>query len=310
MCGGDTWCTKSDDGAVARCMRVESDRPSNGSDGLVAWIHTLATNGEQPHKKHRAVAEKKKPQVDFHELADKLAKSSGAARGRSRLSKMLGVSVESLERLHVGVGWDSYRGEEYTSWPERNGDGVVTNIVRRYWGSTGKKSMFGGAPGIYFCDDCAIMPGPVFLVEGGSDTAACRTIGVSAIGRPSNLGGIDLLASVILRETKADRRVIVVGERDEKPEKRGTKPHCLSDCQGCLWCWPGRAGAIISAARLSSAIKRKVGWAIVPNAKDAREWIRANTAATPIDFISAIVDSASDVDQQTIKKYSGHSDRQ
>jgi hypothetical protein len=55
--------------------------------------------------------------------------------------------------------------------------------------------------------------GPVIIVEGMSDTAAAMDLGFDAVGRPSNLGGLELLGRLI-----RGRPVIIVGENDIKPD--------------------------------------------------------------------------------------------
>ena len=65
--------------------------------------------------------------------------------------------------------------------------------------------------------------GPVLCVEGMSDVAAAALIGYSAIGRPSNVGGQDIVV-----EAARGRTLIIVGENDEKVDGK----------------WPGKTGAI------------------------------------------------------------------
>lgn len=59
--------------------------------------------------------------------------------------------------------------------------------------------------------------GEVVCGEGMSDTAAAMDLGFNAVGRPSNLGGLDILPDLV-----RGRRVIVVGENDKK--KDGSEP--------------------------------------------------------------------------------------
>ena len=53
---------------------------------------------------------------------------------------------------------------------------------------------------------------PVLLVEGPTDVAACESLGLAAVGRPSNTGGAKLIAQLLAR-----RDVLVVGENDQNP---------------------------------------------------------------------------------------------
>jgi hypothetical protein len=174
---------------------------------------------------------------------------------RRQVSAVLGVSVVSLELLKVGYGAD--RAGEYSSWPARDWRGAIVGIVRRYDDGS-KKSYPGGSTGLFYELEWHKRPGPVLIVEGGSDTAAAITAGLAAIGRPSNTGlgrdcGVRRMLQSTARARGTPRRAIVVGEADSKPEKRGTNPqmpHCTVDCGGCLHCFPGMAGAQMCAGQL------------------------------------------------------------
>ena len=76
--------------------------------------------------------------------------------------------------------------------------------------------------------------GPILLVEGGSDTAALMTIGLNAVGRPSNLRRRGLLEGSLI-DASHEREIVVIGERDEKHDGK----------------WPGRDGAVRTATRLA-----------------------------------------------------------
>jgi hypothetical protein len=67
-------------------------------------------------------------------------------------------------------------------------------------------------------------------------------------------------------EGKDRKRVIVIGERDEVPQRRGTVSSCSLTCNGCAFCWPGLFGAKKVAAELNAV------YALVPKPyKDMRE---------------------------------------
>lgn len=53
----------------------------------------------------------------------------------------------------------------------------------------------------------------VIVVEGFSDTCAAMDLGFTAVGKPSNLAGMDELANLV-----RGRRVVVMGENDLKPD--------------------------------------------------------------------------------------------
>lgn len=93
----------------------------------------------------------------------------------------------------------------------------------------------------------------VLVVEGGSDVAAALELGLCAVGRPSSAAGVDDLAELLV-----GRPVLVLGERDEKPDGRH----------------PGKAGAVSIARGLSERWGKPVSWALpLDGAKDLRQWL-------------------------------------
>lgn len=223
-------------------------------------------------------------------LADDCYRSPDAKRTRDQVAADLGVSVASLERLGVGYGFDDYRKFSYSTWPERRQGGKVMGIVRRYRvpvddSGKNKLMMEGGRHGLYLPSDWWRGTGPILIPEGGSDTAALTTLGISAIGRPSNVGGVNTLIGVLASCEQLSRPLIIIGEHDQKPERIGTQASCPKNCDGCAWCYPGRYGARVTAEALSKALPRwievdgkkrrvRVTWRMAPAGfKDVREWL-------------------------------------
>lgn len=282
-CGKATWCTRSSDGRLAKCMRVASERPASGDGG--GWIHKV--NGEPMN-----VTLPKKPErteKDWTMLAQKCFEDG--TDERVELALQLGVSIGSLERLKIGRGFDEFRRLWYSTWPELRPGGKVVGIIRRYRVSVSdaggnKLTMQGSRHGLYLPLDWWCGKGPVVVPEGGSDTAALLTIGLSAIGRPSCVGGVNMLIGA-LRD--CDRPIIILGERDRKPERVGTNKQCSAKCEGCSWCWPGRAGAKVTSERLKEATGRRIIWRLPPDgAKDARDWVRGVSGPTAGKFLARL----------------------
>jgi hypothetical protein len=99
--------------------------------------------------------------------------------------------------------------------------------------------------------------------------------GLCVLGRPSNIGGLAVLTAYLKR--RDPKRVVVMGENDAKPERRGDVSSCPPDCGGCAYCAPGLYGAISTASRLSHALKRKIETKMPPpEFKDIRQWWVAN----------------------------------
>jgi len=199
------------------------------------------------------------------------------------LAGQLGVSVASLHQLRCG--WD--QGRQCWTFPTRDSDQQVIGIAQRLEsprknrdGKVITKAMVTGSRQGLFYDPAAWSrgSGPILLVEGASDTAAAITMGLAAVGRPSNRGGIEHLAQ-LLRDVPADRPIVVVGERDQKPDGN----------------WPGRDGAVSTATQLAKALHRAILWAMPPDlAKDTREFLRTvqgMTDAAPQRIGQGLVDA-------------------
>ena len=197
--------------------------------------------------------------------------------GRDRLPELatvLGVSIDSLRRLRVGFS----RKDDAWTFPERNDAGEFIGVNRRF--QTGDKQRAAGASsGLTFADDWIVGDGPIFLPEGGSDAAAGLTMGLNMVGRPSNVGGVPMLAE-LLAHIPPERAVIVIGERDRKPHdslKEDARKRHSPTCEGCSICFPGWFGATHSAKQLAEKLARPVAWAFPPDdAKDLRDWFRAH----------------------------------
>jgi hypothetical protein len=183
-----------------------------------------------------------------------------------RLTEVLGVARWTLDALHVG--WD---GQAWT-FPEQNHCGQIIGANRRFVNGE-KVCVFGSRRGLTYIDYWSDTPGPVFIVEGGSDVAAGLTLGLCMVGRPSNVGGLEYLKRLLLRHT--DRRIIVVAERDEKDRAALNGRHD-PNCRCCGQCYPGKFGAIETSKRLSLMLNRIVAWSFLPDgAKDLRKWLNS-----------------------------------
>ncbi len=235
-------------------MRVSSERPVESG----GWIHRLT--GALPVIQ----VDKWKPRdlPDFTGWARNYARNPKAKEARRKLARMLCVSVSVLERLGVGYGQDDYGGRsEFWAFPEFDHNHRVVGVVRRFFpgqehvdehgDKVGKKTMYGSAHGLYFQRDWSRGEGPYFITEGGSDTASMLSHGLRAIGRPSCTGGGVHLCQLLFRGVG---NVVVLAERDRKPERVGGVESCAATCPGCAWCWPGKYGAVAIARRVASTV--------------------------------------------------------
>lgn len=282
ICEKESWCSISEDGAVARCMRAENGHPSPGKDGSIGYIWQLKEriDVEELIRHEKKAAPERLDQSQIDELHGSMCRHPEAERKRTEEAEALGVRLKVLKELEVGVGW-SDRGEEFSSWPSRNGLGQVVGIVRRFKG--GKKLTYPGTSnsGLFMPQHWWHRMGPIFLVEGGSDTAALTDANLVAIGRPSNLGGAQFLVEQMRRHGVENRPVLVVCEEDEKDVSKipARLNHDDLHCRGCLMCWPGYYGAVKVAEQINRLFKADQARVVFPpmGYKDVQEMWGATT---------------------------------
>ena len=224
ICGKPDWCSISDNGEVALCMRIQSSMPCKNS----AWLHFLKDQDRSRPPQRRAPMPLPVKQVAFD-----------AARYHASIRKAwdgvwldgtaveLGVNMDALERLQPG--WDSFN--KAVGYPMRDAEGKVVGIRLR--NSTGDKwAVSGSHDGLFF--DPSLTLGEdreLVICEGPTDTAAAYTLGLPAVGRSNCMTGLELLKALCCR-LKA-RLVTIVADAD-KPKR---KP------DGSLW-RPGIEGAM------------------------------------------------------------------
>ena len=270
ICGQPDYCRRTSDGAVAECMRIADGAFSTRDTGAgSANYHRLAdghTAADYVHPSH--TNPKPKPSRDWAPDATKYA--AGNTSAVAYLAGELGVPNWTLAALQVGYAEDP---TPCWTFPERDASGKVIGIKRRLL--NGKKLFFkGSTPGLYLAKDWFTRPGPILLVEGGSDTAALLAAGSCVVGRPSNTGGVSHLVELL--QDHPTRKICVIGEHDEKPDGR------------C----PGESGAISTATKLAEGLGRRVTWAMPPGEfKDAREWLRAQDRHDGADFIAGLTET-------------------
>lgn len=256
VCKGTTWCTITPDGTKAKCCRVSSAGKVTSKTGEVAWMHEL----NQPVKAERCEKPKRSDTRKVRQLAKQWY--TEGSEGRRKLSKLLGVAESSLDSIRAGYGEGVY------SFPEWNDDGRIVGLALR--SASGRKWFLEGSKRGIICPQGHSLPGPLLIVEGASDVAACLSAGWEAIGRPSCTGGSGYIAGTILKHYY-DREIIVVGENDKKDRDSREDWPC-GYCGECLLCWPGWYGAAYTAFQVSNLIGRYVHTKIPPDdCKDCRE---------------------------------------
>jgi AAA domain len=194
---------------------------------------------------------------------------------KQQVARDLGLPADGLDVIHLlGFNPADMHGPCLT-FPETDAAGTVIGINRRYSKGKGpdgkdKMAMPGSRRGLTMPCGWRERPGAVYVVEGPTDTAAMTAVGLSCVGKPSDLGGVELLAE-LLRDLPPDRDIIVVGENDRKPDGKH----------------PGKDGAVATATRLAGSLGRAVWWSMPPqDCKDAREWLTEFVAgaAESVDY--------------------------
>lgn len=262
VCEGDHKCSRGDDGSVF-CGRR--------SGPVVGFVFLGQCRGDPQFSIYRAEDNQalhnghtrpRRPRLPRRSSVDWNAKAQVRAANltpdvRRELADALGLPETVLCQL-VGLGFDpsDSRGPCWT-FPESDGVRII-GINRRYRDGQ-KKVMSRGSRGLTIPLGWRDRAGPVFLPEGASDVLTLTALGLAAIGRPSNLGGVDAIAS-LLGSLPSERTIVVVGEMDAKKDGH----------------WPGLDGATKTAQRLTEKLGRTVYWILPPDgAKDIRKWVNA-----------------------------------
>jgi len=282
VCDGDHKCGRGKDGSIL-CGRIPDGlQPGKLHNGFVFLgasekdpqfgLFRAADDPrlkEKEEESRREWERRKQPSpngtaartVNVDATARQLARNFTDAH-RAELAFELGLPETALTTLPL-IGYSPvgfHRGyEDQPCWtfPEVSAGGAIVGINCRYPDAS-KKTKQGGNRGLIVPAGWLGRPGPVFLVEGASDALTLTALGLSAVGRPSNTGGVDQL-EYLLQAVPGDRPIVVVAEYDSKADGK----------------WPGRDGAISTAAALRERLHRPVVWCLpLDNAKDVREWVR------------------------------------
>lgn len=246
ICGKPDWCGYSGD--VFRCMRVHDDisgfrivKQDVEGGTTFTTCDVTKNNGKQTGTDWNAM------QMQFSAALSDVKLQS--------LADELNVTAESLKK--IGVGW--YEAENCYTFPERDHAMNIIGIVRRYEDGS-KKSFKGSKRGLTIPLGLDDMDGEIPIVEGPTDVAAFLTMGIPAIGRPSN-SSASYLAKIL-----NGKSFVIVGENDQKSDGK----------------WPGRDGAITVANKLSQESGKSVKWVLPPvGVKDIRSFLGGHDVNDP-----------------------------
>lgn len=189
---------------------------------------------------------------------------------RQIFGKKLGLPPSFLTQVHTRF----YRGkwilknEPCILYDARSGDGEVVGCKMRSLAGV-KRSLI--TAGLIIPDNLDTTAGPIYCVEGYTDTIVLAALGLGVVGRDSNRGGVADLAKIANRYPA--RQLIIVGENDGRTKVvEGIEK----------FEWPGREGAEHVAKGVADLIKRPVFVVMPPkDAKDVRDWFHRSFNANP-----------------------------
>lgn len=253
ICGHNGgWCCIGKRGDAVLCGRVPSNRPV-GKKGA-GWLHPINTSAPVVTVAAPKAVPTRTVARDWPRFA---AQCVAALPDQCPLAQELGVSEASIGSLLLG--W-SVEHAAYT-FPMRDGDGRIIGIRTRYRNGE-KRAILGSQNGLFI--PRGEPHGEIWICEGPTDCAALLTVGVYAVGRPSNTGGHDHLVRYCQRHRQC-RDVVIVADRDAKPVTENATMTAARELAASL----KKAGKRVKLIRPRRGIK------------DVREWInRGANAAT------------------------------
>lgn len=211
ICEKADWCTYTDDGEIANCMRVMSDKPARNGNG---YIHRLKEPDEPfvpVRRRELRYASPPPPPPRKLAMSKLMIRWSAATEFAQELAlaQALGLTVESIRRL--GAAWSP--GNKAWAFPMKDQDGATVGVRLR--SMDGRKWAIKGSKAAMFLPTADVKPGSVCLIpEGPTDTAACLAYGYFAIGRHACRVDMAPIRAVLI-----SRRLQPVIVADNDPEK-------------------------------------------------------------------------------------------
>jgi len=260
ICGRPDWCGFSSDGQFVACMRVaEGSIRETGNGGFLHQVDPASTPSTLPPIKKQPAP---RSSIDMTKLASQFHDAVDLDGQLETEAGYLGVSALSLYLLRIG--WS--RADNAWSFPMRDENQKVIGIRLR--SPNGRKwCVRGSRTGLFIPIQ---LPGdsPLMICEGPTDLAALLTVGIDAIGRPSNVGGADLIYRW-LKKAKRRRDIVVIHDRDE----RGTMAEQNT-----------RRGAQMLIQRIARVVSTaKV--IMPPRDKDVRQWVQRGATKQLIECV-------------------------
>lgn len=253
ICNKPDWCSISDDGAEACCMRVgDGSYRSHDFDHGTGYYHRVTGDAPSRPTSHQYGPSMPLPAgwLDFAAIVDRW-KSQTTGKMLDHFAAELGVQRFALEHLDACFCHD----RDAWGFPMHNDRRQVVGIRLR--AQNGKKFALPGSASGIFIPSGIDSRSMLLICEGPTDTAAALSLGYMAIGRPSNSGGAQHICDMLA--VGRTRRVAIIADNDG-PGRHGA--HRLAD----------QILGLCECVQVTTAAP----W------KDLREWVREG--ATRIDL--------------------------
>lgn len=199
ICHKPDWCTVA--GVINRvcCMRIESPHPSKNAMG--GWLHPLDTDVPLPELPPR----QKPVTINAPAIWHGWRKQTTPQQMKD-MAENVGVDPIALDQ----IGACYAPSHQAWAFPMTNGHGRIVGIrLRNLQGD--KWAVTGSHQGLFV--PRIVLPGPVYLCEGPTDTAAGLSIGLMTIGRPA-CRGCEMDVVLTLNRLKSKQAVIVADNDD------------------------------------------------------------------------------------------------
>lgn len=261
VCGRPDWCLIHRDGGSALCPRT----PSEKQRGEFGFLHVV---NERVSSQRVESFERQAPRTleNIPGLIEKYEKGLGFGQCK-RLAIRLGVRWEALVGLRMG--W-SYQFAAFT-FPMY--DALRRPIGIRLRNEQGQKwSIAGSRNGLfipYYTGEMVSETNEWYVVEGPTDTAACLSLGLRAIGRPSCSSGVDMTVAFL-----TGKSVVIVSNYDQVKFRN----------DGSAF-QPGQDGSTVLAdALLGRAREVRVIYPVGGH-KDMRSWVQAGATMDDVEAL-------------------------
>jgi len=255
ICGKDSWCLVTKDGAVAICPRTSIGYDKDmGDAGYLFVLRKDRLNYPAPPLRRPEPKELPAAKIDWNWMVANCCDNLDPELAY-RAAESLGIEFNTLDRMHMGQD-----GKDNLTFPMFDGSrepiGIrVRNMEGQKWAIKGSRN------GIFIPKRLRESIG-ILICEGPTDTAAMLDLGFDAIGRASCNTGAEFCKPIVAR-----REVVIVSDSDG----------------------PGVDGAEKLASELWQTA-RTVRIITPPYSKDAREWKR--NGATKRE-VMAVINSVS-----------------